>query len=81
MVESIIFITFALSNNTTMKRYKVREVIELLEKDGWYLVTTKGDHRQFKHPTKPGKVTVRGAMNEVLSQFLLNSIWKQAGWK
>jgi len=64
-----------------MKRYKVREVIELLEKDGWVLVTTKGDHRQFKHPTKPGKVTVRGAMNEVLSQFLLNSIWKQAGWK
>jgi len=64
-----------------MKRYKVREVIELLEKDGWFLVTTKGDHRQFKHPTKPGKATVRGAMNEVLSQFLLNSIWKQAGWK
>ena len=64
-----------------MKRYKVREVIELLEKDGWFLVTTKGDHRQFKHPKKPGKVTVRGAMNEVLSQFLLNSIWKQAGWK
>ena len=64
-----------------MKRYKVREVIELLEKDGWFLVTTKGDHRQFKHPTKPGKVTVRGAMNEVLSQFLLNSIWKQAGLK
>ena len=64
-----------------MKRYKVREIIELLEKDGWFLLTTKGDHRQFKHPTKPGKVTVRGAMNEVLSQFLLNSIWKQAGWK
>ncbi len=64
-----------------MKRYKVREVIELLEKDGWYLQTTKGDHRQFKHPTKQGKVTVRGAMSEVLSQFLLNSIWKQAGWK
>ena len=64
-----------------MKRYKVREVIELMEKDGWFLVTIKGDHRQFKHPTKPGKVTVRGAMNEVLSQFLLNSIWKQAGWK
>ena len=64
-----------------MKRYKVREVIELLEKDGWFLYNIKGDHRHFKHPTKPGKVTVRGAMNEVLSQFLLNSIWKQAGWK
>ncbi|MBR4367675.1 MAG: type II toxin-antitoxin system HicA family toxin [Prevotella sp.] len=64
-----------------MKRYKVREVIELLEADGWYLHATKGDHRQFKNPKKPGKVTVRGSMNEVLSQFLLNSIWKQAGWK
>lgn len=64
-----------------MKRYKVREVIKLLEEDGWFLYTIKGDHRQFKHPTKSGKVTVKGAMNEVLSQFLLNSIWKQAGWK
>ena len=64
-----------------MKRYKVREVIELLEKDGWFLVTTKGDHRQFRHPTKPGKVTVNGKKSDVLSQFLLNSIWKQAGWK
>ncbi|MBQ2192537.1 MAG: type II toxin-antitoxin system HicA family toxin, partial [Prevotella sp.] len=48
-----------------MRRYKVREVIELLEEDGWFLYTTRGDHRQFKHPTKAGKVTVRGAMNEV----------------
>lgn len=67
-----------------MKRYKVREVIELLIADGWVELKAKhtsGDHRQFKHPTKPGKVTVRGSMNEVLSQFLLNSIWKQAGWK
>ena len=64
-----------------MKRYKVKEVIKLLEEDGWYLVTTAGDHRQFKHPTKKGRVTVRGQQSEVLSQFLLNSIWKQAGWK
>lgn len=64
-----------------MKRYKVKEVIKLLEEDGWYLVTTVGDHRQFKHPTKKGRVTVRGQQSEVLSQFLLNSIWKQAGWK
>ncbi len=64
-----------------MKAYKVRQVIEMLEDDGWVLVTTKGDHRQFKHPTKKGKVTVRGKMSEVLNQFLLNSIWKQAGWK
>lgn len=65
-----------------MRRYKVIEVIRMLIKDGWVEQKRKStDHRQFKHPTKPGKVTVRGHDNEVLSQFLLNSIWKQAGWK
>lgn len=64
-----------------MKRYKVREIIKLLEADGWYLKVTIGDHRQFSHPTKPGKVTIRGKPGENLSQFLLNSIWKQAGWR
>ena len=53
----------------------------MLEKDGWREVRTKGDHRQLKHPEKPGTVTVRGKGSEVLSQFLLNSIWHQAGWK
>jgi predicted RNA binding protein YcfA (HicA-like mRNA interferase family) len=53
----------------------------MLEKDGWYTQCTKGDHRQFKHPTKKGKVTVRGKPSETLDQFLLNSIFKQAGWK
>ena len=65
----------------TMRAYKVIEVIKLLEADGWILVATKGDHRQYKHQQKKGKVTIRGHKNEVLSQFLLNSIWKQAGWK
>lgn len=64
-----------------MKRYKVIEIIRMLEADGWYLLTTKGDHRQFRHPDKPGKVTVRGKPSETLDQFLLNSIWKQAGWR
>jgi len=64
-----------------MKIYKVKEVIKLLEADGWYLHTTKGDHRQFKHPEKSGKVTVRGHLNDDVDQFILNSIWKQAGWK
>lgn len=64
-----------------MKRYKVIEVIRLLEGDGWVLAAMRGDHRQFKHPTKPGKVTVRGKPGETLDQFLLNSIWKQAGWR
>ena len=38
---------------------KVAEVLRLLHDDGWYLVTTRGSHRQFKHPTKAGRVTVR----------------------
>lgn len=64
-----------------MNRYKVKEVIEMLEKDGWEHISTKGSHRQFKHPVKKGRVTVNGALNDVLGQFLLNSIFKQAGWK
>lgn len=65
-----------------MKKYKVIEVLRLLKEDGWIELKQKAtDHRQFKHPTKKGKVTVRGKESEVLSQFLLNNIWKQAGWK
>ena len=64
-----------------MKRYKVREVIELLEADGWYLNNQEGSHRQFKHSIKKGKVTVNGKSSDTLSQELLNSIWKQASWK
>lgn len=64
-----------------MKRYKVKEVIQLLLAENWYLAYTKGDHRQFKHPQKKGKVTVRGKPNETMDQELLNSMWKQAGWK
>jgi len=39
---------------------KVRELLKMIETDGWYLVRTRGDHRQFHHPTKPGTVTVAG---------------------
>lgn len=73
--------TFALSNKKNMKRYKVIEIIRMLEEDGWVKIRTNGDHRQYKHPTKKGKVTVRGKESETLGQFLLNSIWKQAGWR
>ena len=69
------------TNNFLMKRYKVKEVNRLLETDKWYLSYIKGDHRQFKHPIKKGKVTVNGKPNDTLSQELLNSIWKQAGWR
>ncbi|MDR0829722.1 MAG: type II toxin-antitoxin system HicA family toxin [Prevotellaceae bacterium] len=64
-----------------MKTYKVKEVIDLLLADGWFLVKFRGDHRQFKHPTKKGKVTVNGKLSDSLEQFILNSIWKQAGWR
>lgn len=64
-----------------MKTKKVREVIKLLLKDGWYLSYTKGDHRQFKHPTKKGKVTVNKKLSDDLDDYYLNSIFKQAGWK
>jgi predicted RNA binding protein YcfA (HicA-like mRNA interferase family) len=75
---------FAQSNNNIiiiMKRLKVTEIIKLLKEDGWYLHTIKGDHRQFKHPVKKGKVTVNGKPGDTLSQELLNSIFKQAGWR
>jgi len=64
-----------------LKRYKVSEVIELLEADGWCLSYWKSSHRQFKHSVKSTKVTVSGKPSETVSQENLNSIWKQAGWK
>ena len=64
-----------------MKRYKVNEIIKILIDDGWYLVETKGSHRQFKHPTKKGRVTVNGKLSDTLEPFLINSIYNQAGLK
>ncbi len=58
---------------------KVREILELLESDGWYLARTRGSHRQLKHPTKPGTVTVAGKPSLDLPPGTLNSILKQAG--
>ena len=60
---------------------KVREIIRLLESDGWFLVETKGSHRQYKHPRKPGRVTVAGKPSHDLAPGTLNSIRKQAGLK
>lgn len=64
-----------------MRRIKVKQVIDLLVADGWTLDRVRGDHRQFVNKNKPGTVTVSGKRSDDLSQFLLNSIWKQAGWK
>jgi predicted RNA binding protein YcfA (HicA-like mRNA interferase family) len=60
---------------------KVREVIKLLEENGWFLVTQEGSHRQYKHPLKPGKVTIAGHPQHDLGPGTLNSILKQAGLK
>jgi predicted RNA binding protein YcfA (HicA-like mRNA interferase family) len=60
---------------------KVREAIHLIEDDGWSLVRTKGSHRQYKHPTKPGRVTIAGGLSDDLAPGTLNSILKQAGLK
>ena len=57
---------------------KVRDVIKLLEGDGWYLVAMKGSHRQYKHPTKSGRVTIAGHAGDDLAPGTLNSILKQA---
>jgi predicted RNA binding protein YcfA (HicA-like mRNA interferase family) len=64
-----------------MKTMKVKEVIELLEEDGWYFYSQKGSHRQFKHPIKKGKVTVAGKRSKTLPVITLLSILKQAGLK
>jgi predicted RNA binding protein YcfA (HicA-like mRNA interferase family) len=60
---------------------KVREAIRMIEEDGWFVVATRGSHRQYKHPTKPGRVTIAGKPSEDLAPGTLNSILKQAGLK
>ena len=60
---------------------KVRDLLKLLKADGWYLVTTVGSHRQFKHPKKPGRVTVAGHSSDDVNPKTLNSILRQAGLK
>jgi predicted RNA binding protein YcfA (HicA-like mRNA interferase family) len=57
---------------------KVRDVIRLIEADGWHLVATKGSHRQYKHPTKLGRVTIAGHPGDDLAPGTLNSVLKQA---
>ena len=58
---------------------KVRDLIVRLESDGWFLVRTKGSHRQYHHPTKPGTVTVSGKPSVEVPIGTLNSALRQAG--
>jgi predicted RNA binding protein YcfA (HicA-like mRNA interferase family) len=60
---------------------KVRDVIKRIEKDGWVLDRTRGDHRQYVHSSKPGTVTVAGHPGDDIPPGTLNSILKQAGLK
>lgn len=62
---------------------KVRELVRLIETDGWFLARQRGSHRQFKHPTKPGLVTISGNDGDDVKTGTLASILKQArlkGW-
>ncbi len=58
---------------------KVRDVIRRLNEDGWVQVSQKGSHRQFKHPSKRGKVTVPGKPSDDLPEGTYRSILRQAG--
>jgi predicted RNA binding protein YcfA (HicA-like mRNA interferase family) len=59
---------------------KVRDLIRRLERDGWVLVRTRGSHRQYKHPDRPGLVTVPGHLSDDLSFGTVRSVFKQMGW-
>jgi predicted RNA binding protein YcfA (HicA-like mRNA interferase family) len=58
---------------------KVKEIIRMIEKDGWHLVRTRGSHRQFHHPVKSGTVTISGKDSIDMPIGTLNSVLKQAG--
>ena len=60
---------------------KVREVIRMLERDGWVLVLTRGSHRQFKHLTRPGRVTVSGNLGDDMPKGTFASVKRQSGLK
>jgi predicted RNA binding protein YcfA (HicA-like mRNA interferase family) len=60
---------------------KVRDIIKIIEQDGWFMVRKRGSHRQFKHSQKNGIVTIAGHTSDDLAKGTINSIFKQAGLK
>ncbi|MCM1333193.1 MAG: type II toxin-antitoxin system HicA family toxin [Bacteroides sp.] len=64
-----------------MKVLKTRTVLKALLDDGWVVVTTKGSHRQLKHPVKPGKVTLNGSPSSDIYGRELDNVEKQSGLK
>ena len=59
----------------------VREIQRIIEGDGWIMVAQKGSHRQYKHPTKTGRVTIAGHLKDDLAPGTRNSILRQSGLK
>jgi predicted RNA binding protein YcfA (HicA-like mRNA interferase family) len=60
---------------------KVREVIKMIEVEGWRLVRQRGSHRQYRHPSKPGVITIAGKPSEDIAPGTLSSVRKRAGLK
>lgn len=60
---------------------KVRQVIRMIEQEDWTVRNIVGSHRQYVHPTKPGRVTISGHLGDDVAKGLLNSIKRQAGLK
>ena len=58
---------------------KFREIVRLIEADGWRLSAQRGSHRQYEHPTKPGKVTIAGKPNQDVPKGTAANILRQAG--
>ena len=57
---------------------KIKEILKILKKEGWFLARTKGSHRQYKHPEKTGLVTISGKLSDEIAKGTLNSLYKQA---
>lgn len=76
----IICVIIFVSGGNQMKSYSSREVIQILKADGWYEVNVVGSHHQFKHPTKPGRITVKDPDKDI-PRKTLDSIERQSGLK
>jgi len=68
-----------MQHNKWIEKMKVKELLKLLEGDGWYLVRTRGSHKQYKHPNKSGTITVAGKPSVEVPKGTLNAILKQSG--
>jgi predicted RNA binding protein YcfA (HicA-like mRNA interferase family) len=78
-VLAVILCPITLRYTQQEERMKTRDILRLIHDDGWYQVAQRGSHRQFKHPTKPGRVTIAGHPSEEMDEGTRKSIFKQAG--